>query len=188
MNPLIEGFERSTALFGERVAAVGADDWTNETPCTEWNVHDLVNHLVYELVWVPPLLAGRTIEEVGDKFDGDLLGDDPRAVYEAACTAALASARADGELENIVHLSFGDFPSSVYIGQLVNDLVLHAWDLAKGIGYDTDLPEDLVHACYEGAKPMEAMVRASGLFADPVDVGDEASLKEKYLGFFGRQA
>jgi hypothetical protein len=42
------------------------------TPDTEWNVHDLVNHILYELSWVPDILDGKTIEEIGHKYDGEL--------------------------------------------------------------------------------------------------------------------
>ena len=47
------------------------------TPCTEWDVRALVNHVLGEIRWAVPLFAGSTIAEVGDRFDGDLLGDDP---------------------------------------------------------------------------------------------------------------
>jgi uncharacterized protein (TIGR03083 family) len=73
-------FGRSCREFDRRVAEVGADQWALDTPCTEWNVRTLVNHVTVEDLWVPPLLRGATIEEIGDRFDGDQLGDDPKAL------------------------------------------------------------------------------------------------------------
>src|SRR5919202_861884 len=107
MNNTIEAYRRAVSDFGARVWAVGADQWDLPTPCTEWNVRVLVGHLVNEERWAPPLLAGSTIEEVGDRFQGDLLGDDPLAAWEEAAAEALAAARPD-VLGRIVHVSFGE--------------------------------------------------------------------------------
>ena len=79
-----------------------------------------------------PLLGGSTIEEVGSRFDGDLLGDDPvRTVDEAG---ALAAVRAEGAVEGSAHLSFGDHPGREYTMQLAADHLVHTWDLARAIG------------------------------------------------------
>ena len=78
---------------------VGDDQWDLPTPCTEWDVRALVNHVVGEERWTRPLLEGMTIAEVGDRFDGDLLGDDPRAAGRAAAAEAVAAV--DGLLAGI---------------------------------------------------------------------------------------
>ncbi len=72
MASAIDGFE-------QRLGAVGATEWNAATPCDDWDVRTLVNHVVNELLWMPPLLEGKTIAEVGDRFDGDVLGSDPLA-------------------------------------------------------------------------------------------------------------
>ena len=72
MASAIDGFE-------QRLGAVGATEWNAATPCDDWDVRTLVNHVVNELLWMPPLLEGKTIAEVGDRFDGDVLGSDPSA-------------------------------------------------------------------------------------------------------------
>ena len=66
MSEQLRMFLRSVEEFDSRMAEVGADDMGNPTPCTEWSVRDLINHLVNEDRWVAPLLAGKTIAEVGD--------------------------------------------------------------------------------------------------------------------------
>ena len=60
----------------ELVQAIREDQWALPTPCTDWSVRDLVNHVVGEDAWTGPLVRGSTIEEVGDRFYGDLLGDE----------------------------------------------------------------------------------------------------------------
>jgi hypothetical protein len=111
----------ATEAFGARVEAVREEQWSLPTPCTDWNVRDLVNHLVYENRWTDPILAGKTIEEVGDRFEGDLLGDDPVAAWRDAVAEARAAVAAPGALGRAVHLSFGDAPAELYVHQLFAD-------------------------------------------------------------------
>ena len=75
---------RSVEEFGARVSQIHDDQWEAGTPDTEWNVRDLVNHVLAENLWAPPLLAGSTISDVGDRFDGDVLGPDPKGSWLAA--------------------------------------------------------------------------------------------------------
>jgi hypothetical protein len=65
---------------------------------------------VGEDLWAPPLLAGSTIAEVGNRFDGDVLGADPRATWSAASAGAVRAVGEHGAMDWNVHLSFGDVP------------------------------------------------------------------------------
>src|SRR5215467_1964256 len=120
---------RAAEVFGARVHDVAADRWKAPTPCTEWSVHDLVNHVVAEHLWAPHLIAGETIAQVGDRYDGDVLADDPVSAWDGAIAASLAAwDRADDD--QTVHLSMGVAPLSEYAEQMLFDLAVHAWDLA----------------------------------------------------------
>ena len=88
MPNLLEHHARAMAEFGSRVHAIKADQWGDATPCSDWDVRTLVNHLVNEQLWVPPLMSGATIADVGDALDGDVLGDDPFAAWDAAAAAS----------------------------------------------------------------------------------------------------
>ena len=132
------------------------------TPDEDWTVRDLVNHLVGEDLWAPPLLAGSTIAEVGDRFEGDVLGAEPRAAWAAASAAAVRAAGEDGAMDRIVHLSFGDFPGSEYTLQLFADHLIHAWDLARAIGADEHLDDELVASCATWFKAVEEAYRSAG--------------------------
>ena len=187
MEDLTEKFERATARFSSLVHQIGDDQWSNPTPCTEWDVRALVNHLTYEARWVAPLLEGKTIEDVGDKFDGDLLGDSPKASYDDALAGATAAVEQPGALEQTVHLSFGDTPAEEYLAQLTSDFLVHSWDLARGIDADDRLDADLVVWVDGMARPQAEMLAASGLFGQPVDVPDDADAETKLLALFGRR-
>lgn len=180
-----EAFRRSVAEFDRRVAAIGDDQWSAATPCEAWDVRALVNHVVAEDLWAPPLLAGQTLEEVGDRFDGDVLGDDPKAAWSDASEAAVAAVDA-APAERPVHTSMGEITAAQYVPQIHVDHLIHAWDLARAVGADETLPADLVAAALVMLEPMEPMLRASGSFGDRVEVADEAGAQERLLALCGR--
>ena len=84
MADLVALFTRSMERFVDRVSQVDAGQWSMPTPCTEWDVRALVNHVTYEQLWAPHLLAGETVEQVGDRYDGDVLGAEPLATTRTA--------------------------------------------------------------------------------------------------------
>src|SRR5687768_8970526 len=84
-------YHRTVEFFADRVNTVRSDQWADPTPCTEWTVRDLVNHVTYENLWTVPLMEGATIEAVGDRFEGDVLGADPIGSALAAAREAIRS-------------------------------------------------------------------------------------------------
>jgi uncharacterized protein (TIGR03086 family) len=183
-------FEAAVACFGERVRQVPAGQWDDPTPDADWDVRALVNHLVYEDLWAAPLLAGRTVGEVGDSFDGDLLGDDPRAAFDGAAAAAVAAVRAmagEGALERTVHVSFGDIPAAEYVSQLLSDHVIHAWDLARALGGDDALDPELVEWVLAYIRPNADGARAAGVFGPEVQVPDCSDPQTRLLAVTGRR-
>ena len=179
-------YRRSIDGWTGRVAEVGPDQWAAVTPCDDWDVRTLVNHVVGEDLWTEPLVRGATIGEVGNRFEGDLLGDDP---VGAATTAATRATAAVGERlpgRPKVHLSYGDEDLEEYIAQLTADHLIHGWDLAAAIGGDTDLDEDLVAAVAEWYAEREDIYRSAGMVAERLPgQGDPQS---ELLGRFGRDA
>jgi uncharacterized protein (TIGR03086 family) len=174
------------AGFEQRLSMVVASQWTAATPCEDWDVRTLVNHVVGELLWVPPLLAGNTIAEVGDRFDGDILGSDPSVTYKSAAASAQAAASESGAQERTVHLSFGDFAGSEYLGQVISDVVIHSWDLARAVGADDRLDPSLVAFVDEFLSPQIEAWRGAGAFGPAVDVGPDASAQDRLLAQTGR--
>jgi len=174
--------------FGARVSQISDGQWEAGTPDTEWNVRDLVNHVVSEDLWAPPLFAGSTIGEVGDRFDGDVLGPEPQGAWQAASVHALAAADAPGAMDRTVHLSFGDFPGRDYALQLFADHLIHAWDLARAIGAEERLDPALVEGCTDWFAPLEDVYRGAGAIAGRPAVPDGADAQTWLLAMFGRRA
>jgi uncharacterized protein (TIGR03086 family) len=188
MDETVARYDAAVGAFDTRVREVPTGRWTAATPCTEWDVRTLVNHLVGEQRWVSPLLEGRTIAEVGHALDGDLLGDDPVAAWTAASAEAVASFAAPGATARTVHLSYGDDSAAGYCEQLTFDHLIHAWDLARGAGIDDRLPDGLVAWALEWVEPMRDAYASSGMFAPPLDVPAAAPAQTRLLAITGRAA
>ena len=145
-----------------------------------------MHHIVEEELWAPPLLAGRTIAEVGDSLSGDLLGDNPVRAFERASAAAVEAVRSPGAMERTVHLSFGDFPGSEYAMQLAADHLVHAWDLGRAVGADTTLDAESVTAVRAWFTDRENVYRSSGAIGPRVSLPGGASPQDELLASFGR--
>ena len=183
-----ELYRRALNTFGERVHGIGDAQWALPSPCTEWDVRAVVNHVVGENLWAVPLFAGSTIAEVGDRLDGDLLGDDPVLAWDDSAAAALAAVQDPGSMDRTVHLSFGDFPGSEYAMQLFADLLVHGWDLARATGQDDKMDPDLVGACAGWFAPIAQAYRAGGVIAPRPEVDPSADPQTVLLADFGRVA
>jgi uncharacterized protein (TIGR03086 family) len=183
----LEVYERSVALFDAVLRQIRPGEWALPTPCADWSVRDLVNHVVGEDRWAPPLLGGAAIADVGTALDGDLLGDDPLAAWTGASAAALMAARTtDGA--SLVALSFGPTPASEYLRQIGADHLIHAWDLATAIGADFRVDGDLVDAVAGWFGDHESAYRAAGVIGPrptPALPADADPL-ERLLSMFGR--
>lgn len=180
--------KRAGEEFGRRVARIGDGQWTLPTPCDDWDVRALVNHLVNENRWVTELVTeGRTVAEVGDRYDGDLLGDDPKGAWHESMDEAVTAFAGADALDRTVHLSFGDVPGREYASELVSDLTVHAWDLAAAIDDDDALDPELVSFTFDLWRGREELLQGSGLFADPVDVPSDADEQTRLLAFLGRR-
>lgn len=169
-----------------RVEQVRAEHMTMPTPCTEWDVRALLQHMVSGHAWVPPLVAGETIEQVGNRFEGDLLGTQPAAAWRSAAGAACEAFEHEGALERIVNLSYGDVPARVYAQERLVDVFCHGWDLARAIGADERIPEEIVVACEEALAPFEGPWRAAGALGPVLETAPDADAQTKLLARLGR--
>jgi uncharacterized protein (TIGR03086 family) len=187
MTDLKEMHRRNLDRFGVHVLAAGDDQWSGPTPCTEWDVRTLVHHLVFENLWMPPLLEGQTIADVGSRLDGDLLGDDPRAAWDASAKEAGTAVEA-ADLGATVHVSYGDISAEAYIFDVMTDLAIHGWDLARAIGGDERMDPETVDQLFGHFKPREERLKATGAFGPRVDPPPGADKQTQLLAIFGRVA
>jgi uncharacterized protein (TIGR03086 family) len=183
---LLDAHRSAMAQFDRVVHQVRDDQWDGPTPCTDWSVRAVVNHLVSEQFWVPHLMRGETIAQVGDRYQGDVLGAEPVAVWEQAASHARDALVAPGVLERVVHLSYGDDSAVNYFWQLTGDVAVHAWDLATAIGTDPTIDDELATDLYTWSEPFMGQWRDLGIFAPPVTVPSDARPTDRLVALYGR--
>ena len=169
--------------FGGRLSEV--TDWDAPTPDTDWTIRDLVTHVVQEQQWVPHLLAGSTVTDAQRRIQP--LGDDLRAewrLYSLAATSAWDAAAPDAQ----VSLSYDTVPVIDYLREQVSDVAIHSWDLARAVGADERLDDALVEGVWTVFEPQRDTLAASGLFAPPVPLPEDAPLQLRLLALTGRDA
>lgn len=178
----IERIERATAFAADKVKGVTAGDLEKTTPCSEFDVRLLLNHMIGGL----GMLAAAARGEKAEMPQGDQFGDDPGGDYDKGRTELLAALRGPAVLERMWEMPFGTLPGEVMAAIAFMEHVVHGWDLAKATGQDTTVPPDLVTECMETVVPMDAMLRNPGVCGPALDVPPDASPQDKLVAFMGR--
>ena len=171
--------------FGARVHAVPADRWDAPTPCSAWSVRMLVAHMCFEHRWAPHVLAGESRDEGGDRYDGDLFDGDPVQGWDRAAEASRAAWVATDAHASPVHVSFGWLPVGEYAVQMLVDLTVHEWDLARGAGLDERADPECVEEALAYLRGDPVMLHGPGLFASAVEAGSADPL-DQLLALTGR--
>jgi hypothetical protein len=152
-------------------------------------IRELIAHYARDDAWVPDMLAGSTMDEVGpDKYDGDLLGSDAQASLGRIVEAAGAAVRTVTDPDATVHCSFGDVPASNYLWQLNIARCFLAHEVAMALGSRAcPLPEDLAKGMYDGTRPTAEQWRSIGFFRAPLPLPDgHVSWRDQFLLMAGR--
>lgn len=176
----------STA-FDEAVAVVRnvkPDQWTLQSPCSEWDVRGVVNHMTMGAQMVAACVAGKEFSP-----EADALGNDPAGALRAAADAALEAFNSDpSALGRMIKMPFGEMPGAVVAGIFTNDEFAHAWDVAKATGQSTDLNPAMAEGCLAGAQQfITPDLRNHGLFDVEKQAPPGASAADRLAAFMGRQ-
>jgi len=151
-------------------------------------LREIVNYHAYDEAWVPAMLAGWTMEEVGtDAYSGDLLGDDPQASFADLVDTACAAAVAVTDPNQTVHCSFGNYTAQEYFWQITMFRGLRAHDIARVIGVEPALSDALIEGLWEEISPHAEEWRLMGLFPPAIPIAEDAPLLDRLLGLTGRR-
>lgn len=137
---LLDLDRRALAATGAHVAAIGPDDLTRPTPCAEWDVRALLNHVLGNNHLYALAVGGTAVD--WSERDRDRVGDDPGGAYASSAGAATA-AFAGADLDAEVTLPFGRLPAAQAVAVHFVDVLAHGWDLAVALGRDAALDPEL---------------------------------------------
>lgn len=182
------GLFKAVDLAGATIAAVRPDQYDNGTPCPDYSVRQLCNHLVSVLRRVAVLGAGGSFFTVPHFADDVADGAWPEAWAKDA--VEVRSVWGDpAVLGRTVALPWGPVPGAVGALIYTNELVLHTWDLAKGTD-QSPVWEDAVLAGPLGAmhRAVPAEPRGGQVpFGPVVEVPEDAPAIDRLVGWYGRR-
>jgi uncharacterized protein (TIGR03086 family) len=171
---LLDLFERGTKWTASKLPEA-ADKLDRTTPCDEWRVRDVLNHIVDTQEYFAASARGED-PELPSPTPPERIGDDPVATYERVTEETLRAHREPGALEKT-----GPALGIAFVDQLV-----HGWDVAVATGQDAEMPDDLASAAFamvDGRLPDD---KRPG-FKPAVKVPDTASAQERLLAYSGRR-
>jgi uncharacterized protein (TIGR03086 family) len=192
----IDRFLLSSTDFERILGRVRPEQWAWPTPCTEWNVCQLVNHMTRGNLNYVRMAEGGTRAEFLRLRDADALGTDPAGAYTRSVRECAAAFSRPGALQRLLDYPLGQVTGRQALAVRTTDSTIHTWDLARAIGVDDALATGLVtwisseldEIYADLAETPTAAETTHLFFAAPGDDTDhDASLQDRLLRRMGRK-
>lgn len=186
MEPL-DALRLADAGFDLRLRQVREDDWHRPTPCVDWDVYRLVNHVVVGGGRYGRLVRGGSREDFIAERGIDALVDGAVPAWQANAALCAGAFAEPGALERIVPFSTGPISSRILAQIRVVEVFVHTWDLARALGLDEAVDPGLAAFALR-VWPENALPLGAGgvpFFETPTD-GSAASDLETLLRLTGR--
>lgn len=148
-----------------------------------------VRYGTYDDAWVPDTLTGKSIDEVGTKYDALRTPDSGDALsnYRTYNERAVNAIKAVTDLDPIVHLTYGDYPIRDFLQHTTSFRAFRSYDIAKLIGIDTTMNPDFVAALLNEFTPVIDWYRQVGVFPPALDVDVDTDPQTRLLAMVGRE-
>jgi uncharacterized protein (TIGR03086 family) len=181
---VVATYDRVSAALQELVAGVRPEQWSAPTPCTEWDVRALVNHVVGG---TRVFIANIRGTELPDR-SSDFLGEDPVAAFAAAAADLHDAFVAPGVMDGVFPSPLGQLPGRFLVQMRITEQIVHGWDLGQATGQRLAVPDDLVEATLAGLRQaVPGGERPSGPFRDEQPAAPDAPAIDRLAAFAGRR-
>lgn len=177
MSDVIERVRTAAAGLTRAIdAAEARDAWDADSPCEGWTAGDVADHIIGNYVGVAGML-GSDMTRTGDRSRD----------WTTARDELLRTATRDGALDVEVDSPAGKTPLGRFLAVfMLLDTLVHTWDIARAIGADESLDEELCRRCYERFLPADERIRNTGAFGPKLEYAEGDPIQVKMLRFFGR--
>jgi uncharacterized protein (TIGR03086 family) len=138
-SALLDRFRDACEGFARRLRPLRPEQWAHPTPCPQWSVRDLVNHMTRGNLNYELLLRGGSGAEFLRMRDADALGADPCGAFEQSAARFLAACGEEGELDRVADYPLGAASGRQLLSIRLTDSIVHTWDLARAAGLDEQL-------------------------------------------------
>jgi uncharacterized protein (TIGR03086 family) len=182
----LEDFDTAREEFARIVSLVPIESLNDPTPCSEWDLRRLLNHVVTGTQWFTTVVLG---EPAPDRAVDQILSDPSAAFARRADDFRAAMAR-PGALEGTYKHAVGEVSGERYTLMRVNEYLCHGWDVAMTIGATPDFPSDLAAKCLAMMESqMEGRTREVGKgYGIELSPGPAPSDYDRMIAFAGRSA
>lgn len=163
---------------------VRAEQWNSATPCEDWNVRELVNHLVVGNQRFASILRGEASPPMTQAAESD---DQMLRAYGESAASVLDAFSQPGVLNGVFTVPFGTVAGFVALHLRLTEALVHGWDLARATGQPAEFPEDLAEQ-----ELAFSLVNVPNIppgrspFASPQPVTHNASAIDKLAAYLGR--
>jgi uncharacterized protein (TIGR03086 family) len=181
--PLVEHLGRAFDTVAGLISNIRADQWSAPTPCTEWTVRQVVNHLIGMNRVFAALLAD---QPPPPRPSADHVEDDPVGAYRDSVAALQAAFGRPGVLERTYHSPLGNATGAERLQIRLYDLLTHGWDLAQATEQPVDLPDDLAEQSLVFARTQLTEQARPGRFGPAQIIAEQAPAIERLVAFLGR--
>ncbi len=177
---------RALRQAGEVVAGVRPEQMHDPTPCAQWDVHTVINHIIGGNYMYAEIAAGRSVDM--SPPHPDLVGEDAAASYESSRAALASSIAAQGALQRMWALPFAEVPGPVGRNIHLLELVAHTWDVARATGQLDRLDPELADAAHGVATMAVPQARSEEghPFGPEREAADGAGPYDRMAAFLGR--
>jgi uncharacterized protein (TIGR03086 family) len=171
---LLKLYDQASAWTIEKVA-VASGQLEARTPCDEWDVRTLMNHMLETQRYFASSARGEDASPPSPE-PPELISKDPVADFQQARKDVLQAFSDPKVIEK----------TGPSLGVASSDMLLHGWDLARAAKQDTAMPDALADQVYELIHGRFTDEQRKGLFKPEVPVGSDATPQEKLLAYTGR--
>jgi len=179
-------YQRALVRTGHIVAGVRPEHIALPTPCRDWDVRLLLNHIIGGNQMFADVARGATVVASGEMDDHTR--PDPGTNYLASAESVIAAWSEPGVMDRRCRMPFGDIPASAAVSIHFLDLVVHGWDLARATGQDTAIDADLAAEALDISHDLlSPELRQSGAFGPEIPASAEDPLHERLVAFMGRR-
>jgi uncharacterized protein (TIGR03086 family) len=168
------------------LAQVAVEDLDKQTPCSEWDLRALLNHMAGRAMLSESAARNETVTAFADASE-DHLGSNPAASVQKRVDVSVAAWQVANDLEAIRVTPLGEVPGVGILIFQAQDVFVHGWDVARTLGIDAAFDPVLTEVIIEMHHSTITPEMRSMFFAPEIAVADAAPAIDRLVGFLGRQ-
>ncbi|MFD4433570.1 TIGR03086 family metal-binding protein [Nocardia sp. NPDC058497] len=183
-----ERVARAAEPLSKLLRTITPDRLTAPTPCAEFDVRALLNHLLF---WGPSLIGAARKEAItppaSAESEVDLTEGDWPATLDTQLDDLTTAWRAPAAWQGVTHMGGPmELPAPLVGGMVVGELIVHTWDLTRALGTTVQWDDDLLRYAYDETAATADQGRQMGIYGPEVPVAPDAPLLDRILGLTGR--